>query len=224
MDQENNVQQDTTAALFGFPATSHCKLEQTLCIIKPDAIDKAEEVINLFRREGFTILQARRVNMTAEQSSQFYQDMYELDWFSEAVAHLCSGPILALVLSGPGAILHLLDLLGPPTFKERSHYPGCLRNRFGTSGSDIKNALHGSPNESDALRELHFFFPELIVEPILADNLASYYLNENVHPVLTIGLSMLVREKPDDPVMWLADWLIANNPNKPKEFATGVCQ
>ncbi len=56
MDAENNVQ-DTTAALFGFPATSHAKLEQTLAVIKPDAVEQAEEIINLLRREGFTILQ-----------------------------------------------------------------------------------------------------------------------------------------------------------------------
>ena len=42
-----------------------------------------------------------------------------------------------------------------------------------------------------------------------------------VHPVLTVALSRLVREKPQDPVVWLADWLLANNPNKPKEVAVG---
>lgn len=61
------------------------------------------------------------------------------------------------------------------------------------------------------------FFLIVIVEPTIATNLASHYLNQNVHPVLTVGLSKLVRERPDDPVIWLADWLMANNPNKPKE-------
>jgi len=62
MDQERN--QDTTAALFGFPAASHAKLEQTLAIIKPDAVDRAEEIINLLRREGFTILQVIRLGIS----------------------------------------------------------------------------------------------------------------------------------------------------------------
>ena len=74
--------------------------------------------------------QARRVQLTAEQASQFYQDMYELEWFSEAVAHLYSGHVLALVLSGPGAVEHLLDLLGPESFKVISYstyYPLSFR-------------------------------------------------------------------------------------------------
>lgn len=86
--------------------------------------------------------------------------MYELPGFSEAVAHMYSGPILAMVLSGPSAIDHWLRLIGPPNYKERSENPKWLRARFGVPQSDIKNGLHGSASEADALRELHFFFPE----------------------------------------------------------------
>ena len=64
MEPENTVQHDTTAALFGFPATSHAKLEQTLCVVKPDAVEKADEIINVLRREGFTILQVAVIFMS----------------------------------------------------------------------------------------------------------------------------------------------------------------
>lgn len=117
------------------------KIEQTLCLIKPDAMKDIDEIINILQREGFAILnvgtimgsshlsqkfritmdfyslQARRVRLNAEQTSQFYQDNYELPWFSDAVAYLYSGPIMALILSGPGAIKHLNYVLGPELCK-----------------------------------------------------------------------------------------------------------
>jgi nucleoside-diphosphate kinase len=216
--------QKSISTFFGNSGESVEKLEQTLGVIKPEAMPHVDEIFTIIRREGLAILKVRRVHLTAEQASQFYQDKYETPDFSEAVAHMYSGPILALVLSGPSAIDHWKRLIGPPTHSQRMEEPKCLRAKFGVPGSDIKNGLHASETEADALRELHFFFPELIVEPILADSLAAYYLNENVHPVLTIGLSKLVRERPEDPVMWLADWLLANNPNKPKEYGRNSCQ
>ncbi|ODN06418.1 Nucleoside diphosphate kinase 5 [Orchesella cincta] len=216
----NNGNEETTTAgemTATHPYIPHNQLEQTLAIIKPDAIDRAEEIISVIHREGFSVLQARRVKLSAEQAASFYQDMYNADWFQGCVENLSSGPLLAMVLSGPGAVRHWHQLLGPSSWEERSKVQKCLRNKYGIDGDDHKNALHGSETSEDALRELHFFFPELIVEPTIATNLASHYLNQNVHPVLTVGLSKLVRERPDDPVIWLADWLLANNPNKPKE-------
>jgi len=67
--------------------------------------------------------------MSAEQASQFYQDFYEMEGFSDAVAHLYSGHVLALVLSGPGAIDHLLDLLGPESYKVYSGVTNELRDK-----------------------------------------------------------------------------------------------
>jgi len=200
------------------------RLEQTLALLKPDAFDKAEQIISIFRREGFTILQTRRVQLTPEQASEFYRDKYEEDWFQDCVDHITTGPVFALCLSGPKAIEHLKLVLGPADYEARVKDPNCLRQIFGVPGSDIKNAIHGSEDETQALRELKFFFPQLIIEPILADSLASYYLNQHVHPVLTVGLSKLVRERPDDPLLWLADWLLMNNPNKPKSVGAESCQ
>jgi len=71
-----------------------------------------------------------------------------------------SGPALAMVLCGPRAIEHWIELLGSETFPERSKAESCLRSRFGTPGDDARNGLHGSENEMEALRELHFFFPD----------------------------------------------------------------
>lgn len=55
----SNERQDATAALFGFPATSRSKLEQTLCLIKPDAIEQADEILKILQDEGFSVLKVR---------------------------------------------------------------------------------------------------------------------------------------------------------------------
>lgn len=86
--------------------------------------------------------------------------MYETEWFGGSVTNLSSGPLLALILCGPNAVRHWLEMIGPSTWKERSAQPNCLRNQYGEQGCDSNNALHGSENETEALRELHFFFPE----------------------------------------------------------------
>lgn len=86
--------------------------------------------------------------------------MYDTDWFEGSVENLSSGPIMALVLSGPGAVRHWVSLMGPQTWEERSQNPSCLRYIYGTKGNDFKNAVHGSAGPEDAVRELHFFFPE----------------------------------------------------------------
>lgn len=100
------------------------------------------------------------MQLTPEQAAEFYQDKYETEWFGGAVANLSSGPILAMILCGPEVVRHWLKLIGPPGWKERSGKPNCLRFQYGKKDSDSENALHGSANEEDALRELHFFFPE----------------------------------------------------------------
>ncbi|XP_015748137.1 PREDICTED: nucleoside diphosphate kinase homolog 5-like [Acropora digitifera] len=89
-----------------------------------------------------------------------------------------------------------------------------LRAIYGTDST--KNALHGSDSYSSAEREIHFFFPDSIVEPISTGQAAKDYLTRTVTPTLLKGLTELCKKKPADPILWLSDWLIANNPNKPQ--------
>uniref|UniRef100_A0A6G1RSJ3 Nucleoside diphosphate kinase homolog 5 n=1 Tax=Hypotaenidia okinawae TaxID=2861861 RepID=A0A6G1RSJ3_9GRUI len=89
-----------------------------------------------------------------------------------------------------------------------------LRAIYGTD--DLRNALHGSLSISSAEREIRFMFPEVILEPIPAGQRAKDYLNLYVKPTLLAGLTALCKEKPADPMIWLADWLIEHNPNKPR--------
>ncbi|XP_076458646.1 nucleoside diphosphate kinase homolog 5-like [Babylonia areolata] len=89
-----------------------------------------------------------------------------------------------------------------------------LRAIYGTD--DQRNALHGSDGLPSAQREIRFFFPDSVVEPVATGQAAKDYLSKAVNPTLLKGLTELCKQKPEDPVIWLADWLLKNNPNKPK--------
>eukprot|EP00072_Mus_musculus_P063311 XP_011245326.1 PREDICTED: nucleoside diphosphate kinase homolog 5 isoform X3 [Mus musculus] len=89
-----------------------------------------------------------------------------------------------------------------------------LRAIYGTD--ELRNALHGSNDFAASEREIRFMFPAVIIEPIPIGQAAKDYINLYVAPTLLQGLTELCKEKPPDPYLWLADWLMKNNPNKPK--------
>ncbi|GFR58730.1 nucleoside diphosphate kinase-like protein 5 [Elysia marginata] len=193
----------------------HIYVERTLAIIKPDALHKAEEIEDIIQRSGFAILQKRRVHLTPEQASDFYAEHYGKLFFPSLVAYMSSGPIITLMIAKDKAISYWRELIGPTnTIKARQTHPECLRAIYGTD--DQRNALHGSDSFSSSQREIRFFFPDCIVEPVATGQAAKDYLSKFVNPTLLKGLTDLAKKKPEDPVLWLADWLLENNPNKPK--------
>ncbi|XP_005109996.1 nucleoside diphosphate kinase homolog 5 [Aplysia californica] len=193
----------------------HIYVERTLAIIKPDALHKAEEIEDIILRSGFAILQKRRVHLTPEQASDFYAEHYGKLFFPSLVAYMSSGPIITLMIAKDRAISYWRELIGPTnTIKARQTHPECLRALYGTD--DQRNALHGSDSFSSSQREIRFFFPDSIVEPVATGQAAKDYLSKSVNPTLLKGLTDLAKKKPEDPVLWLADWLLENNPNKPR--------
>ncbi|KAL1504083.1 hypothetical protein AB1Y20_010493 [Prymnesium parvum] len=134
--------------------------------------------------------------------------------FEACMAHLTSGPSLVLALTGKGAISRWNALLGPvdPTIA-KVRCPGCLRARFGIDST--RNVGLGSLNAVNAFQEIKFFFPKALVDPIPSGKQAKDYVAQALTPTLTTGLVELCRAKPAKPVEWLANWLIANNPNAP---------
>ena len=105
-----------------------------------------------------------------------------------------------------------------------------IRAIYGTAGlsdsltdlhareSNIKlmNAVHGSETPRAAQREIRFFFPNCIVEPLPSADDARDFINSKINPTLIRGLTDLVKAKPKDPLRYLAAWLESNNPNRPK--------
>nr|CAD7605753.1 unnamed protein product [Timema genevievae] len=259
----------------------------------------------------------RHVTLTPEQASEFYQEQEGTPLFPLLVTYMSSGRLVALCLMRRDAISGWKALMGPAnTIEARQYYPFSLRARFGDPNHQHKNALHGSDSAESAVREIHFFFPEmptldyncclgllgrtshssytclnigiifcllaysgqatvirviavsgipdsnpcpqqtspgilkrhqvtsmqflietkenliytqslrrrflnlekpqlLMVEPLLTGTALAEYLATSVNPTLMQGLAQLCKVKPVDPVVWLADWLLMNNPNKP---------
>jgi nucleoside-diphosphate kinase len=89
---------------------------------------------------------------------------------------------------------------------------------FHSRESNIKlmNAVHGSETPRAAQREIRFFFPNCIVEPLPSADDARDFINSKINPTLIRGLTELVKAKPEDPLRYLAKWLESNNPNRPQ--------
>ncbi|XP_067882023.1 nucleoside diphosphate kinase homolog 5-like [Heterodontus francisci] len=189
-------------------------VESTLAIIKPDAVDKEVEIEEIILRSGFSIVQRRKLQLSPEQASEFYAAHSGKMYYPTLTAHLCSGPLVAMMLNRQSAIKQWNDLLGPSdSEKAKETHPKSLRAIYGTD--KIKNAFHGSDCFNTAERELTFMFPNVTIEPFPAGQAAEDYLSKFVNPTLLIGLTEMCQQKPAKPIIWLADWLLAHNPNRP---------
>jgi len=197
------------------PTGPYIHVEQTLALIKPDAIDKVYEIEDLILRQGFAILKKRRVRLTPEQTSDFYYEHYGKMFYPSLVAFMSSGEIQAMILARKDAVQCWRTIIGPThTAKARDEDPFSIRAVYGTDNQ--RNAVHGSDSAQAAAREIRFFFPDAIVEPLADTQQAQDYLICNVNPTLLKGLTALCKRKPQDPLIWLSNWLLDNNPNKPK--------
>ncbi|KAI4477029.1 hypothetical protein M0804_013030 [Polistes exclamans] len=142
--------------------------------------------------EGFEIRQTRWLQLTPEQASEFYSDNYGEIGFAHLVAYMSSGPIIVLVLSKNHALQDWRFIIGPTKVAEaRLYFPDSVRAKYGQRGDDFKNAVHGSSTHEKAEKEIHYFFPESIIEPLLKDESLVDYLWETINPILTEGLTMV---------------------------------
>ncbi|XP_061758068.1 nucleoside diphosphate kinase homolog 5 [Nerophis ophidion] len=185
-------------------------VERTLAIIKPDAVHKSQEIEDIILTSGFTILQKRKLQLSPEQCSDFYIDQHGKLTFDRLTAYMSSGPIMALTLARDNAITLWKSIIGP--LKAPESHPECLRAKYGTS--ELQNALHGSDSFHVAEREIKFMFPNTLTVPTREET--EEYLSRYVNQTLLQGLTELCKHKPLNPCVWLADWLIKNNPNKPQ--------
>ncbi|XP_064387905.1 nucleoside diphosphate kinase homolog 5-like [Halichondria panicea] len=198
-----------------FPDPPVVTVERTLAIIKPDAVHRADEVMEDIKSLEFSILNQRRLRLTPEQASDFYAEHYGKMFFPSLIAYMQSADIIALVLAKRDAIQEWRDLLGPTNaVRAKQEAPDSLRAKYGHD--QTRNGLHGSDSYHTAEREIRFMFSESITEPIYHGQDATDYLQSKVNPVLTKALTHLSKQKPEDPLTWLAQWLLDNNPNKPK--------
>lgn len=141
-----------------FTRRSLCeKKERTLGIIKPDAVGKMGQVLDLICQNGFLITQLKMCRLSKNEAFEFYKEHQHRDFFNQLVDFMTSGPVVAFELMGVGAIQKWRQLLGPTdSAQARSQEPLSIRARFGTDNT--RNACHGSDSLESAARECEFFF------------------------------------------------------------------
>ncbi|KAI8923123.1 nucleoside diphosphate kinase [Entophlyctis helioformis] len=190
-------------------------MESTLVLIKPDAVPRKNDIEDRFKQAGYKVLQTRTVRLTEEQATDFYQEDLDDPNFSRLVAYMTSGPTVVMNVQKLSLYEEIQSFVGPkhPDIG-RSLNPNCLRAVFGGK-DELHNAIHYSEDILTARRELHFFFPDAIVDPIPSMDHAKLFLETAIYPTLLQGLTELCKEKPADPIAWLGEWLEGNNPLKP---------
>jgi nucleoside-diphosphate kinase len=130
--------------------------EQTLSIIKPDAVgaNHIGAILSRFEKAGLRIVATKMLHLTTEQAKAFYAVHSHRPFFQELVDFMTEGPVLVSVLEGEHAVLKNRELMGATNPKEAA--PGTIRADFAKSID--KNAVHGSDSAENAKNEVAFFF------------------------------------------------------------------
>ena len=130
--------------------------EQTLSIIKPDAVERnlSEEIKNEFKRNGFTIKEEKKVHLEKSEAEKFYLVHQSKPFYNDLCDYLSSGPIIVMVLEKENAVIANRELMGATNPSDANE--GTLRKKYGISID--KNSVHGSDSIDNAKLEIDFFF------------------------------------------------------------------
>lgn len=133
-------------------------IQQTLSIIKPDAVKKnvIGEILTRFEKNGLSIVASKYLFLTKEQAENFYAIHKERPFFSDLVEFMTSGPVLVSVLEGEDAVAKNREIMGATNPQEAA--AGTIRKDF--ADSIDANAVHGSDSHENAINEILFFFKE----------------------------------------------------------------
>ena len=130
--------------------------EQTLSIIKPDAVERNLEnkIKSFFEEKNLKVLKSKKIKISKDEASEFYKVHQTKPFYDALCNYLSSGPIIVMILEGENAVLKNRELMGatdPLKAKE-----GTLRKMYGISID--KNSVHGSDSVENAKTEIDFFF------------------------------------------------------------------
>ena len=132
--------------------------EQTLSIIKPDAVKRnlENEIKNEFVNKGFKIAKQKKIELSKSEAEEFYKVHETKPFYNDLCAYLSSGPIIVMVLEKESAVTSNRELMGATDPKKAEE--GTLRKKYGISID--KNSVHGSDSEETAKKEISFFFKD----------------------------------------------------------------
>ena len=133
-------------------------LEQTLSIIKPDAVERnlENEIKEIFKNNGFLILKEKKIQIEKSEAEKFYKVHETKPFYNDLCAYLSSGPIVVMVLEKDNAVLGNRELMGATNPQDAEE--GTIRKKYGISID--KNSVHGSDSVENAKIEIDFFFKD----------------------------------------------------------------
>ena len=134
-------------------------IEQTLSIIKPDAVERNidNKIKTFFEKNNLKILKSKKVKISKEEASEFYKVHQTKPFYNELCNYLSSGPIVVMILEGENAISKNRQLMGATDPLKAEE--GTLRKMYGISID--KNSVHGSDSLTNGKKEIDFFFGKI---------------------------------------------------------------
>ena len=132
--------------------------EQTLSIIKPDAVERSldNEIKQLFIKNGFNIFKEKKIQIEKSEAEKFYKVHETKPFYNDLCSYLSSGPIVAMILEKKNAVAENRKLMGATNPKDAEN--GTIRKKYGISID--KNSVHGSDSVENAKIEIDFFFKD----------------------------------------------------------------
>ena len=133
-------------------------IEQTLSIIKPDAVERnlQDQIKIEFKNNGFQIIEEKKIHISKEEAEKFYKVHESRPFYNDLCNYLSSGPIVVMRLQRENSVLENRKLMGATNPKDAEE--GTLRKKYGISID--KNSVHGSDSVENAKIELDFFFKD----------------------------------------------------------------
>ena len=131
-------------------------LEETLSIIKPDAVERnlTEKIKNIFENNKLKIKEQKKIHITKDEAAEFYKIHQSKPFYNDLCAYLSSGPIVVMILEGENAVTNNRKLMGATDPKNAEE--NTIRKLYGISID--KNSVHGSDTIENAKKEIKFFF------------------------------------------------------------------
>ena len=131
-------------------------IEQTLSIIKPDAVERnlGDKIKAIFEKNDLKVVSDKKIHISKEEASEFYKVHQSKPFYDDLCAYLSSGPIIVMTLEGENAVAENRKLMGATNPKDAED--NTIRKLFGISID--KNSVHGSDSIDNAKKEISFFF------------------------------------------------------------------
>ena len=133
-------------------------IEQTLSIIKPDAVERNldNEIKEIFKKNEFKIVKEKKIKIEKSEAEQFYKVHETKPFYNDLCTYLSSGPIVVMILEKENSVLANRELMGATNPNDAAE--GTIRKKYGISID--KNSVHGSDSPENSKIEIDFFFKD----------------------------------------------------------------